>query len=71
MHMKMEFGIVKVELSEEGVIRIIDYGKGMSKESIEKVKSPFYTLSKSRTRNKSGMGLRNPSMHQNSRSLWW
>lgn len=36
---------------------MIDYGKGIKKEELEKIKEPFYTLSKDRNRKFSGMGL--------------
>ena len=50
-------GVVKIELSKDADIRVIDYAKGMSNQELEKVKMPFYTLSKSRNRAKSGLGL--------------
>lgn len=49
--------VVRIELSEKKEIRVIDYGKGIPKEEIEKIKEPFYTLSKDRNRTFSGMGL--------------
>lgn len=49
--------IIRIELSKEKEIKVIDYGKGIPKEEIEKVKEPFYTLSKDRNRSFSGMGL--------------
>lgn len=49
--------MVRIELSEKKEIRVIDYGKGIPKEEIEKIKEPFYTLSKDRNRTFSGMGL--------------
>ena len=36
---------------------MIDYGKGIKEEELEKIKEPFYTLSKDRNRKFSGMGL--------------
>lgn len=39
------------------LLKIIDYGKGMSEEQINKITEPFYTLNKDRNRKKSGMGL--------------
>lgn len=38
-------------------ITIIDYGKGIPEDKIEKIKEPFYTLNKDRNREISGMGL--------------
>lgn len=49
--------IVRIELSEKKEIRVIDYGKGIPEKEIEKIKEPFYTLSKDRNRSFSGMGL--------------
>lgn len=49
--------IVKIELSQNKEICIIDYGKGIPNSEIEKIKEPFYTLSKDRNRCFSGMGL--------------
>jgi len=49
--------IVRIELSENKEIRVIDYGKGIPKQELEKIKEPFYTLSKDRNRKYSGMGL--------------
>lgn len=49
--------IVRIELTKDKVINIIDYGKGIPKEELEKIKEPFYTLSKDRNRRFSGMGL--------------
>ena len=36
---------------------MIDYGKGIKQDDLEKIKEPFYTLSKDRNRKFSGMGL--------------
>lgn len=49
--------IVRIELSKNKEIRVIDYGKGIPKQELEKIKEPFYTLSKDRNRKYSGMGL--------------
>ncbi len=49
--------IVRIELDKRKVIKVIDYGKGIKKEELEKIKEPFYTLSKDRNRKFSGMGL--------------
>ncbi len=49
--------IVRIELSENKEIRVIDYGKGIPEQELEKIKEPFYTLSKDRNRKYSGMGL--------------
>lgn len=38
-------------------ITIIDYGRGIPEDKIEKIKEPFYTLNKDRNRKISGMGL--------------
>ncbi len=38
-------------------ITIIDYGRGIPEDKIEKIKEPFYTLTKDRNRKISGMGL--------------
>lgn len=47
---------VDIILSENEII-IIDYGKGIPEDKIEKIKEPFYTLNKDRNREISGMGL--------------
>lgn len=39
------------------LLKIIDRGKGMSEEQLERIKEPFYTLNKDRNRQISGMGL--------------
>ena len=52
-----EKAIVKITLNEKKEIEVIDYGKGIPKNELEKVKEPFYTLSKDRNRTFSGMGL--------------
>lgn len=49
--------IVRIELDRQKVIKVIDYGKGIKEEELEKIKEPFYTLSKDRNRKLSGMGL--------------
>lgn len=49
--------IVKIELNEKRQIKIIDHGKGIPKDELEKIKEPFYTLNKDRNRSLSGMGL--------------
>lgn len=49
--------IVRIELDKRKVMKVIDYGKGIKKEELEKIKEPFYTLSKDRNRKFSGMGL--------------
>lgn len=49
--------IVRIELDRTKVIKVIDYGKGIKKDELEKIKEPFYTLSKDRNRKFSGMGL--------------
>lgn len=49
--------IVRIELDRKKIIKVIDYGKGIKKEELEKIKEPFYTLSKDRNRKFSGMGL--------------
>lgn len=49
--------IVKIILEKNGTIRVADYGKGIPKDEIEKIKDPFYTLNKNRNREISGMGL--------------
>ncbi len=49
--------IVRIELDSKKVIKVIDYGKGIKEEELEKIKEPFYTLSKDRNRKFSGMGL--------------
>ena len=48
--------IVDIILSKNE-ITIIDYGKGIPEDKIEKIKEPFYTLNKDRNREISGMGL--------------
>lgn len=48
---------VVIKLDRQAVIQIIDYGKGIPKEEIEKIKTPFYTLNQDRNREHSGMGL--------------
>ncbi len=49
--------VVRIELSPNKEIKIIDYGKGIPASELEKIKEPFYTLSKDRNRKTSGMGL--------------
>ena len=49
--------IVKVDLLKDNTIKITDYGRGIPKHEIEKIKTPFYTLDKARSRKVSGMGL--------------
>lgn len=49
--------IVRIELDSKKVIKVIDYGKGIKQDELEKIKEPFYTLSKDRNRKFSGMGL--------------
>lgn len=49
--------LVKVVLQKNGIIKVIDHGKGIPKDEIEKIKDPFYTLNKNRNREVSGMGL--------------
>lgn len=49
--------IVRIELDRKKIIKVIDYGKGIKEEELEKIKEPFYTLSKDRNRKFSGMGL--------------
>lgn len=49
--------LVKIELTKDKKIYIIDYGNGIPNEELEKIKEPFYTLSKDRNREFSGMGL--------------
>ena len=49
--------IVRIELDRTKVIKVIDYGKGIKQDELEKIKEPFYTLSKDRNRKFSGMGL--------------
>lgn len=48
---------VRIELKSNGELRIIDYGRGIPETELEKIKEPFYTLSKDRNRMFSGMGL--------------
>lgn len=46
------------KLNEKTILlKIIDRGKGMSEEQLERIKEPFYTLNKDRNRQISGMGL--------------
>lgn len=49
--------IVRIELESNREIKVIDYGKGIPQGELEKIKEPFYTLSKDRNRDFSGMGL--------------
>lgn len=49
--------IVRIELDKTKAIKVIDYGKGIKEDELEKIKEPFYTLSKDRNRKFSGMGL--------------
>lgn len=49
--------IVRIELQKNKEIHIIDYGKGIPPDELDKIKEPFYTLSKDRNRTFSGMGL--------------
>ena len=39
------------------VLRIIDSGRGISSEDIDKIKEPFYMVDKARTRKNNGIGL--------------
>lgn len=48
---KVDIYLSKKELT------IIDYGKGIPEDKIEKIKEPFYTLNTDRNRKISGMGL--------------
>jgi len=49
--------IVKVCLNNNKELYIIDYGRGIPKKDLERIKEPFYTLSMDRNRKLSGMGL--------------
>ncbi len=50
--------IILEQLTNETVLlSIIDKGKGMNEEQLQKVMEPFYTLNKDRNRKMSGMGL--------------
>ena len=50
--------IPKVDIYlSENELTIIDYGKGIPQDKIEKIKEPFYTLNTDRNRKISGMGL--------------
>ena len=49
--------ILKQLTSKTIILSIIDKGKGMTAEQLQKVTEPFYTLNKDRNRKISGMGL--------------
>lgn len=49
--------IVWVLLYPDATMQIIDRGKGIPQEELEKIREPFYTLKKDRNREFSGMGL--------------
>lgn len=42
---------------EEVILSIRDFGLGMDKKEIDKVKEPFYMVNKSRSRKAGGVGL--------------
>lgn len=44
-------------LLEDGTLRIIDDGKGMAKEELDKIMQPFYKIDRSRNREGFGLGL--------------
>lgn len=44
-------------LLENGILRIIDDGKGMEKEELDKIMQPFYKIDRSRNREGFGLGL--------------
>ncbi len=50
-------GTVVVEAGEEPVIRVVDRGRGMTAEQIERAAEPFYRTDKSRARRDGGAGL--------------
>lgn len=49
--------ILKQLTNEAILLSIIDKGKGMTEEQLQKITEPFYTLNKDRNRKISGMGL--------------
>lgn len=51
--------IVSIEKNKVGkiVLKIIDRGRGISRENLKRIMEPFYTLNKDRNRQTSGMGL--------------
>ena len=54
-----EGGVVKVKAYDKDcpVIEVIDSGRGMEQEEIEKITAPFYRVDKSRSRKFGGLGL--------------
>lgn len=50
-------GIIQVFLSNT-CLKVVDYGKGIPKEELNKIMQPFYTLDKSRNKEFGGIGLR-------------
>ncbi len=44
-------------IEDKIILKIIDYGRGMTQEQLRKITEPFYTLNKDRNRKISGMGL--------------
>lgn len=44
-------------LLEDGILRIIDDGKGIAKEELDKIMQPFYKIDRSRNREGFGLGL--------------
>lgn len=49
-------GIVRITLTKEK-LEIMDQGKGIPEEEIQKIVEPFYTLNKARNRKQEGLGL--------------
>lgn len=53
-------GTIKLWLEEDAgtvILRIRDFGSGMGKEEVERVKEPFYMVDRSRSRKAGGAGL--------------
>lgn len=49
--------VLEEYLDDKIILRIIDKGRGMTQEQLNKITEPFYTLNKDRNRKISGMGL--------------
>lgn len=47
----------KIIINDKKYIQVVDYGSGISKENIVKIKEPFYRVDKVRSRKNGGAGL--------------
>lgn len=50
-------GKIKIMLYGKGSLKITDYGRGINKDDLIRIKEPFYTTNKSRNKNLGGLGL--------------